>query len=730
MAVPEQTPYIEHTGNGITTSFALGFQCETKDHLIVLIDDIEPPIATWSLTGGNVIFTTAPAAGKKITLQRNTPFSRTTDYQSYNNSFRPPAVNKDFDWIWWKLQELGVADWILGNRISALKNYVDRKDDELKAYLMEEIRKQGVALDQLDEYYNYLMERLAQIAVDKGWDASFVVDGDKTQKELNDLAKVGKSNSWIEGKVYKIGDKVQLKNSLEVISTIADNTNDPNENIIGWRYAQAISIKTFGALPESDAEATTTSIQLAINYVKKYFGVGAVIFPATGGDEYYYNANELFVPEGITLIGENGKVNGLYGATIYLRSAKEDYDTTQYFNSNITFQDLRCKKTHLKLYSKTSKSWSAGFMIIKLNNMTLDGTNRDGEGSIGGDCLQIRNATFDVHLHQTYINNYQGAAYSCVSDNADTTIPYFATGVFSTINQSKFYNCGYGIYAKGAAADSTDIHATNLLLDHNTVGVYADGTRLDGMGELSIQITSGRTELNSSYAFQILNGAQFNYDGWCMSSGYTVNKIYVDDASHLDLSGRYNQVQFEGESLKSKINFKYGTINTLARYSNCINNLPAPRVAGNGSYAASIQRKVAMQLSFSGGNTTVQVVGKGLVSGRWYNGLSYGVISSDTASGAIALGGSATVGSGYEAYTISISPNSDLALSFNDDTIVWLGNMSIISNNTGIDCRLSGTVSASGGNLSMLLANPTTGSNINFSTLNGSVIIQFEYWCI
>lgn len=189
MAVPEQTPYIEHTGNGITTSFALGFQCETKDHLIVLIDDIEPPIATWSLTGGDVVFTTAPAAGKKITLQRNTPFSRNTDYQSYNNSFRPPAVNKDFDWIWLKLQELGVADWILSNRIDALKKYVDDRDDELRAYLMEEIRKQGVALDQLDEYYNYLMERLAQIAVDKGWDSSFVVHKGKTQYEINEDQK-------------------------------------------------------------------------------------------------------------------------------------------------------------------------------------------------------------------------------------------------------------------------------------------------------------------------------------------------------------------------------------------------------------------------------------------------------------------------------------------------------------------------------------------------------------
>lgn len=208
MAVPEQTPYIEHTGNGVTTSFSLGFQCESKDHLIVLVDEIEPPIATWSLTGGNVVFTTAPAAGKKITIQRNTPFSRTTDYQSYNNSFRPPAVNKDFDWIWLKLQELSVADWILGTRIDALKNYVDDRDDELRAYLMEEIRKQGVALDQLDEYYNYLMQRLAQIAVDKGWDASFVVDGDKNQKQINDaqlaLNSILKSSKYIDVRLLGI----------------------------------------------------------------------------------------------------------------------------------------------------------------------------------------------------------------------------------------------------------------------------------------------------------------------------------------------------------------------------------------------------------------------------------------------------------------------------------------------------------------------------------------------
>ena len=211
MAVQEQTPLQEYTANGITKQFDLEFDCESADHLIVSIDDLEVLHTDWYLSGNAIMFHIAPANGKRVKIQRNTPFNRLADYQSYNNSFRPPAINKDFDRIWWKLQELGVADWILSNRISALKAYVDDRDDELRAYLLEEIRKQGVALDQLDEYYNYLMERLAQIAVDKGWDASFIVDGNETQHEIN------KSTNRTVGSVVELAERKKPSNG-ELIS--------------------------------------------------------------------------------------------------------------------------------------------------------------------------------------------------------------------------------------------------------------------------------------------------------------------------------------------------------------------------------------------------------------------------------------------------------------------------------------------------------------------------------
>ncbi|MFI7752267.1 hypothetical protein ABTO03_03010 [Acinetobacter baumannii] len=186
MAVPVQTPFVEYIANGVTTNFPLGFDCETQSHLIVTVDDIEPITGSWSLLGGAVVFNSAPINGSKIIIKRNSPFERDRDFQLYDQSFRPPAVNLDLDRIWRKLQELGVMDWILGNRIDDLKNYVDDRDDELRAYLLEEIRKQGVALDQLEDYYNYLMQRLAEIAVNGGWESSFVSYGNINQKKYND----------------------------------------------------------------------------------------------------------------------------------------------------------------------------------------------------------------------------------------------------------------------------------------------------------------------------------------------------------------------------------------------------------------------------------------------------------------------------------------------------------------------------------------------------------------
>ena len=59
--------------------------------------------------------------------------------------------------------------------------WVNVSAQEVKKYLIAA----GVTESELEADYDFLMRRLAQIAVDKGWDASFVVDGDESQHQIN-----------------------------------------------------------------------------------------------------------------------------------------------------------------------------------------------------------------------------------------------------------------------------------------------------------------------------------------------------------------------------------------------------------------------------------------------------------------------------------------------------------------------------------------------------------------
>lgn len=178
MAVPEQTPFIEFTANGATTVFPLPFQCDKSDYLIVNLDGNEAPVGSWSFVNDIVTFNTAPPNGVIISIERNTPFQRTTEYQSYNNSFRPSPVNKDFDLIWWKLQELGFRNQGIWNAL--IKEISDRinADYELKAdYINRD--------SQLKNYVDQLIALVTGDPSFNGITTDFVTEGTKTQHEIN-----------------------------------------------------------------------------------------------------------------------------------------------------------------------------------------------------------------------------------------------------------------------------------------------------------------------------------------------------------------------------------------------------------------------------------------------------------------------------------------------------------------------------------------------------------------
>ncbi len=120
MAVPEQTPFIEYTANGTTTVFPVPFQCDKAEYLIVKVNDLEQLLGTWSFVDGSIVFNIAPVSESTVSIQRNTKLSRTINYSSYDNSFRPEPVNYDFDNIWRVLQEIAYQFTIAENKFQDL----------------------------------------------------------------------------------------------------------------------------------------------------------------------------------------------------------------------------------------------------------------------------------------------------------------------------------------------------------------------------------------------------------------------------------------------------------------------------------------------------------------------------------------------------------------------------------------------------------------------------------
>lgn len=530
MAVQPQTPYIEHIANGTTADFNLGFDCDNQDHLIVLVDDIEPVVGTWSLSNGAVVFGTAPTTGKKITIQRNTPFERKRDYQSYDNSFRPPAVNKDFDWIWLKLQELGVADWILGNRLDALKsyvnqqdgilqdnidslkNYVDDKDDELRNYLLNAIQEQGVALDQLEEYYSYLMQQLAQVAIDRGWAASFIVSADgSTQQEINDF---GGAEWWDKPLGYKLGATVKLTNGDIVKSTVANNIVDPNIDSNGWEYLPDFTSELRTKVQNIEAyidDYLTTSekffvinsdlaqtrtfnwspvFERAIQDLKskgggllrfKFRGQGYLINGITRGDGTKVGimipssgfGQETLSHQTVSLVGES-KSTKLY-------AGENDMEVVRYcasFGDVGNFSIIGSGKTKAKgLQLVPDNIVLARDLSQQSFNRVFNISMREVYEGLTLQCGGIGSAYYN-HVSDVTVN-YSGRAF-----HLKTGVPSTETPQSSNANRNVFVNCRGQIVRVGWHIEAGE---TNKFFGCGSEGSYADrGDQLDAPTALQI----------------------------------------------------------------------------------------------------------------------------------------------------------------------------------------------------------------------------------------------------
>ncbi|SVS89250.1 endo-N-acetylneuraminidase [Klebsiella pneumoniae] len=468
----------------------------------------------------------------------------------------------------------------------------------------------------------------------------------------------------------------------------------------------------FGAIGDSNtanSATNTTAIQNAMNAAASS-GMASVTFPKSSG---FYACGTIYVPAGVTLKGSN-RSKSLYGATVYLRAGSNAVVSP-------AFKGLWTKQTYFRLWDPDN----TGQMIsnVWFTNCLIDGTNLSLAGKTAGDAIQIRNTTFDVHLKGTYIQNYLGAGYSAVSDNTATS--YLATGVFCTLSQCKIFNCGYGIYLKGAAADSSDYHLNVVLLDHNTVNLYVDGTRSSGMGECHVYAENCRFEWATTYSIYNKDGF-VSFDGWSLAPGSGGQKIFTSSKGKTSINGRLSGVA-EGEdaSLDGNLVAHPGIISNLT-YDKAS---PVVPLMLNNTTRGSTLKFQALKLSFqfngSSGFTFQNLVS--YVSG---NAPRFGIggLYDNSVSAAIVDATPVSVGSGnstISAYTQS----SVISMIFGGgNKFSFVGMSTINRNTTGTALTAAVQTDATGTIIAIVLHNAATGAYVNPLSLTGNVQLSVVFF--
>ena len=264
MAVQEQTPYIEHIANGVTTSFALGFVCDSADNLVVTINDLPTNVGDWSFSDGNVVFQYPPLLDSLIKIWRNSPLARSTTFKTYDNSLNPNSLNFDLDKIWLVMQELNVKNSFSDIKLQELLDaLVEGNINGLPAEVLARIAgdESTKSLVNLEAIRAYQAESNLSDRIDN---ESLIADqnilAEKNRAEaveqnlLIQVNSVGVGNKAYKTYVLMDADKANIPAKSKV--TVTNDATASNNG--DWQWDGAVFTKSvYDPLTQAKADATT-----------------------------------------------------------------------------------------------------------------------------------------------------------------------------------------------------------------------------------------------------------------------------------------------------------------------------------------------------------------------------------------------------------------------------------------------------------------------------------------
>lgn len=219
MAVQEQTPIIEYIANGSTNIFPITFDIHSTEDLGVLINGELALEASYQVQDNSVVFMVIPPSGSAVTLFRDTEKNRLTDYKSYDNSFRPSAINWDLDKLWHVLQEQNLVD---AKILARLKQEIEwRRTHDFNYDELAQVREKQL-FDALKGYTDTLLAS-TNPGVFQGVIAGvvFARDGKSIQTHIEEiLNNLELNRSYIDEQVGLMAPQATTYNKVEVDTKI------------------------------------------------------------------------------------------------------------------------------------------------------------------------------------------------------------------------------------------------------------------------------------------------------------------------------------------------------------------------------------------------------------------------------------------------------------------------------------------------------------------------------
>lgn len=189
-----------------------------------------------------------------------------------------------------------------GTLIHDINNVRDHFKDQIKSYFIENILAAGGLPKNSVADYNYLMQRLAQIAVDKGWDASFVTYNGVNQQKINDglnstseLVAIQNPKNGMTVKVKSYSPDMFLKGGGNFTFVANDLTAPNNVNIfagdggnwhrLNWKNPSIYDAGIIGNESDNTAKFqklvdTASENLLSVNLKKKRIKINELDIPS------------------------------------------------------------------------------------------------------------------------------------------------------------------------------------------------------------------------------------------------------------------------------------------------------------------------------------------------------------------------------------------------------------------------------------------------------------------